>query len=95
MATKRPKLVDIRTAVRMGKIGRVYRLYREFTDDYSGINPIEEGCTDVQLERVCTNGLILKFICKTMNISMPLYLYPYKKFVRRYVITKSIKNGTR
>ena len=89
---KKPKLVDIRTAVRMDKIGRAYRLYQEFTDDCTGINPIEEGCTEVQLERVCTNGLILKFICKTMNISMPLYLYPYKKFVRRYVITKSMKS---
>lgn len=89
---KKPTLTQIRTAVRMGKIGRAYRLYQEFTDDYSGINPIKEGCTDVQLERVCTNGLRLNFIGKTMNISMPLYLYPYKKFVRRYVITKSIKS---
>lgn len=89
---KKPTLTQIRTAVRMGKVGRAYRLYQKFTDDYTGINPIKEGCTDVQLERVCTNGLILNFIGKTMNISMPLYLYPYKKFVRRYVITKSIKS---
>lgn len=89
---KKPTLTQIRTAVRKGKIGRAYRLYQEFTDDYSGINPIKEGCTDVQLERACTNGLILNFLGKTMNISMPLYLYPYKKFVRRYVITKSIKS---
>ena len=89
---KKPTLTQIRTAVRQGKVSKVYRLYQKFTGDCGGVNPIKEGCTDVQLERVCTNGLILKFICKTMNISMPLYLYPYKKFVRKYVITKSIKS---
>lgn len=89
---KKPTLTQIRTAVRQGKANKVFRLYRKFTGDYTGINPIKEGCTDVQLERVCTNGLILKFIGKTMKINMPLYLYPYKKFVRRYVITKSMKS---
>lgn len=92
---KKPTLTQIRTAVRRGEVNKVFRLYQKFTDDYASINPIEEGCKEVQLERVCTNGLRLNFIGKTMNISMPLYLYPYKKFVRRYVITKNIKNGTR
>lgn len=89
---KKVKLVDIRTAVRMGKTGKAYRLYQRFTGDYNGLSPMEEGCTDVQLERVCTNGLILKFICGKMNISMTLYTYPQRKFVKPYVITKSIKS---
>lgn len=89
---KKPKLVDIRTAVRMGKVNKVFRLYQKFTGEERGLNPIEEGCTSVILERVCTNSLRLNFIGKTMNISLPLYLYPYKTFVKEYKICQSIKN---
>lgn len=92
MATKRPKLVDIRTAVRMGKIGKAYRLYQRFTGDYNGPSPMEEGCTSVTLERVGSNGLILNFFCKKINISVHLYTYSNRKLVKPYVIQKSIKN---
>ena len=67
---KKPTLTQIRTSVRKGKVNKVYRLYQKFTDDYGGVNPIKQGCTNVQLERVCTNALILKFIGKTMSMSM-------------------------
>lgn len=89
---KKPTLTQIRTAVRQGKVGKVFRLYQQFTNDYGGINPVKCGCTQVQLERVCTNGLILKFLGKMMNMSMGFYSYPHKKFVREYVITKSMKS---
>ena len=90
----KPKLMQIRTAVRQGRIGKVYRLFQKFTGDYTGINPIEENCKAVLLQRVCTNGLVLVFICEEMNISMTLYNYPQKRFVKPYTITKSIKyNG--
>lgn len=91
---KKPTLTQIRTAVRQGKVNKVFRLYQKFTGEERGLNPIEEGCTSVILERVCTNGLILVFIGKTMNISLPLYLYPYKTFVKEYKICQSIKCRT-
>lgn len=91
---KKPTLTQIRTAVRKGKVNKVFRLYQKFTGEERGLNPIEEGCTSVILERVCTNGLILVFIGKTMNISLPLYLYPYKTFVKEYKICQSIKCRT-
>lgn len=89
---KKPTLTQIRTAVRQGKVNKVFRLYQRFKGEEKGLNPIEEGCTSVILERVCTNGLILVFIGKTMNISLPLYLYPYKTFVKEYKICQSVKN---
>lgn len=91
---KKPTLTQIRTAVRMGKVNKVFRLYQKFKGEERGLNPIEEGCTSVILERVCTNSLRLNFIGKTMNISLPLYLYPYKTFVKEYKICQSIKCRT-
>ena len=88
---KKPTLTQIRTAVRQGKVNKVFRLYQKFTGEEGGLNPIKEGCTSVILERTCTNGLRLEFIGKTMKISLPLYLYPYKNFVRPYKVCKSIK----
>lgn len=89
---KKPTLTQIRTAVRQGKVNKVFRLYQRFTGEERGLNPIEDGCTDVQLERVCTNSLRLVFIGKTIKISLPLYLYPYKTFVKEYKICQSIKS---
>lgn len=88
---KKPTLTQIRTAVRQGKVNKVFRLYQKFTGEEGGLNPIEEGCTSVILERTCTNGLILVFLGKTMNISLPLYFYP-KTFVKEYKICQSVKN---
>ena len=90
---KKPTLTQIRTAVRQGKANKVFRLYQKFTGEERGLNPIEEKCNlFVHLERTCTNVLYLHFIGdygpsgERRFIDLPLYYYPYTKFVKSYTI---------
>lgn len=98
---KKPTLIQIRTAVRQGKVNKVFRLYQKFTgEEEKGLNPIEEKYNLVQIERTCTNVLYLHFIGdygpsgERRTIDLPLYNYPYTKFVKPYTICQSIKCRT-
>lgn len=99
---KKPTLTQIRTAVRQGKVNKVFRLYQKFTgEEEKGLNPIKSKCNlFVHLERGCTNKLYLIFygdygpLGERRTIHLPLYYYHYTAFVKSYTICKSIKCRT-